>query len=133
MITVKLSTTGNGLFEITDSIRQAVADSGVKSGICVVWVPHTTAGVLTISRMDPLGFEDIENELDRLVPTRINFKHQFDTPADAAGHIKSALIGVNQVLIVEDGKLQTGGSQGVFFFEFDGPRSREYWIRIIPA
>lgn len=133
MIKVKLSTTGNGLFEITGSIRQAVADSGVKSGICAVWVPHTTAGLAVISRMDPLGFEDIEDEMDRLVPTRVNFKHQFDTPADAAGHIKSFLTGISQVLLVEDGKLQIGGSQGVFFFEFDGPRPREYWLQIIAA
>ena len=128
---VKLKTSGNGLFEITEDIRNMVTESGVTDGIAVIYIPHTTAGITVISRMDKLGFEDIEDEMDKLIPTRVNFKHQFDTPTDAAGHIKCSLQGVSATLIIEDGKIQIGGSQGIFFFEFDGPRNREFFVKII--
>ena len=81
--------------------------------------------------MDKLGFEDIEDEMDKLIPKRVNFKHQFDTPTDAAGHIKCSLQCFSATLIIEDGKIQIGGSQGIFFFEFDGPRNREFFVKII--
>lgn len=132
MYTYDIATYGNGLFEITSSVEQAVRDSGVQSGIAVLWIPHTTAGATVISKMDELGFEDINDEIGRLVPTRIDFKHQFDTPTDASGHIKSAIIGVSVMLIVEDGILQIGSSQGIYFFEFDGPRKRNYHVQILP-
>jgi len=126
-----IETTGNGLFEITDSIRSAVEKCGIKEGIVVINVPHSTAAVTVISRMDELGFLDIEDEVNRLIPTRTDFKHQFDTPSDAAGHIKSALVGISISLIIDGGQLQLGSSQGVFFFEFDGPRKRKYQIQVI--
>ena len=104
--------------------------SKVSSGIAILWVPHSTAGLTVISKMDPLGFEDIEDEICRLIPTRVDFKHQFDTPSDAAGHIKSAVVGVSITCIIEAGKLVLGSSQGIYFFEFDGPRSRQVYVRI---
>lgn len=130
---IELKTAGNGLVEITQEVRRVVEESGLRRGAAVLWVPHTTAGLTVISRMDVLGFADIEEETDRLIPTRVNFKHQFDTPTDAAGHIKSALFGVGQTVIVEDGTLRLGSSQGIFFFEFDGPRRREVWVQLLPA
>ncbi len=129
--TYDLRTTKNGLFDITDHIRQAITESGVTDGIAVVMVPHTTAGVTVFSFPDPLGFEDMNDEVARLVPTRIDFKHQHDTPQDAAGHIKSALVGVSQSLIISEGKLLLGHSQAVYFFEFDGPRQRKFNVKII--
>lgn len=131
MKTNYLETAQNGLFEITEQVRQAVTESGIQNGIAVINVPHTTAGVSIISRMDDLGYDDLNDEMRRLIPTRVDFRHQFDTPSDAAGHIKCALIGVSVSVIIEDGVLQLGSSQGVFFYEFDGPRKRKYLIQIV--
>ena len=75
--------------------------------------------------------KDIQDEIRRLVPTRIDFKHQHDTPQDAAGHVKSSLIGISLTFIIEDGTLLVGHSQGVYFLEFDGPRRREYYVKIL--
>lgn len=133
MFTYSLETTRSALFEITDQVRNAVTESGVMSGIAVVFSPHTTAGLSVISRMDELGFIDIEEEMNRLVPTRIDFKHQFDTPTDAAGHVKSMLTGVASVFLVDNGQLVLGSSQGIYFFEFDGPRKRKYHVQVIGA
>ncbi len=131
MKVITIKTNKSGLFEITDEVRAAIAASGVQNGIAALWVPHSTAGVTVISRMDELGFEDIVDEVNRLVPTRIDFKHQFDTPTDASGHIKSAVIGVSLSCIIEKGELVIGLSQGIYFFEFDGPRNRKYYLEII--
>lgn len=128
-----LQTTGNGLFDITELVQDAVTASGVRSGIAVVMAPHTTAGITVFSFPDPLGLDDMNDEIDRLIPTRINFRHQHDTPQDAAGHIKSALVGVSQSFIVEDGVLVLGHSQKIYFFEFDGPRSRQIYVQVVAS
>jgi secondary thiamine-phosphate synthase enzyme len=125
----ELATSGNGAYEITPTVRDAVLASKVAEGLCVVFVPHTTAGVSITSFWDPNGHEDIHDDLNRLVPTRIDFKHQVDTPQDAAGHIKSVLVGVSLTLIVTEGKLLLGHSQGIFFNEFDGPRRRAFFVK----
>jgi len=75
--------------------------------------------------------EDIVDEIHRLVPTRVDFKHIYDTPADAAGHIKSVLIGNSLTLIIKGGKALLGGSQSIQFFEFDGPRERSVYLQIL--
>ena len=125
----KLSTTANAAYEITEVVRDAVAASGVADGICIVFVPHTTAGVSISSFWDPKGLEDVHDDINRLVPTRIDFKHQFDTPQDAAGHVKSVLVGVSMTLIIADSKPLLGHSQGIFFNEFDGPRQRQFFVK----
>ena len=127
-----ISTKINDVYEITDDVKKYVEESGVQEGTCIVFTPHTTAGLGVTSRMDPAGFDDLRDEINRLVPTRIDFKHQFDTPADAAGHIKCTMFGVSQTFIVTGGKLMLGGSQGIVFLEFDGPRNRNYTVKVIP-
>ena len=129
----RFRTPGNGPYEVTDTLHAVVTRSGVCSGVLVATIPHTTAGLTVLSFPDPLGLEDVADELSRLVPTRIDFKHQHDTPQDAAGHIKSALVGVSLSLIVEDGALQLGHSQGVYFMEFDGPRDRQLYLQLLPV
>ena len=119
--------------ELSDELREAARQSGVDAGILVASIPHTTAGLAILSWPDPLGLEDVMDELRRLVPTRIDFKHQHDTPQDAAAHIQSALVGVSLSLIIADGELQLGHSQGVFFLEFDGPRDRQLFIQVVPG
>ncbi len=126
---INLSTERSGLFDITGQIENAILEDGIEEGFAVIWVPHSTAGITVISKMDPLGFEDIEDEITRLIPTRVDFKHQFDTPTDASGHIKSALMGVSLTVIIWEGKIQIGSSQGIYFFEFDGPRKRQIYIQ----
>lgn len=125
----KLTTTGNQAYEITQAVKDAVAASGITSGLCVVFVPHTTAGLSISSFWDPKGLEDVHDDINRLVPTRIDFKHQFDTPQDAAGHVKSVLVGVSLMLIIADGAPLLGHSQGIFLNEFDGPRQRQFFVK----
>lgn len=127
----KISTQYNDVYDITESVKKTVEESGVKEGICVVYNPHSTAGITVFSPWDPDGFIDLDEEIRRLIPTRIDFKHQHDTPQDAAGHVKSALIGISNTFIVTDGKLLLGGSQGIYFLEFDGPRNREYIVKVM--
>ncbi|MGV8026580.1 MAG: secondary thiamine-phosphate synthase enzyme YjbQ [Anaerolineaceae bacterium] len=119
------------LVNITNEIQKVVAESNVKEGICVVFVPHTTAGITINSCLDSMTPEDIAAEIHRLVPTRVDFKHIYDTPADAAGHIKSVLVGNSLSLIIKDGQLLLGRSQSILFFEFDGPRDRCVQLKIM--
>lgn len=126
----KISTTYNQVLDITEQIKNTVIDSGVQEGICVVYNTHSTAGLTIFSPWDPAGFVDLEEEIKRLIPTKVDFKHQHDTPQDAAGHVKSALLGVSLSFIIREGKLLLGGSQGIYFLEFDGPRNREFYVKI---
>lgn len=119
------------LLDITGQVNEVVQTSGIKEGICVVFVPHTTAGLTINSYIDPATIQDISNEIRRLVPTRVDFEHIYDTPADAAGHIKSTLVGATLALIVTGGQLLLGGSQGLLFCEFDGPRTRKVHVRVV--
>lgn len=126
----KIETQYNEVHDITDTVKKAVEESGVKEGTCIVYNPHSTAGIAIFSPWDPDGFIDLDEEIRRLIPTRVDFKHQHDTPQDAAGHIKSALVGISVSFIVTDGKLLLGGSQGIYFLEFDGPRKREFFVKV---
>ena len=128
----QLPTKANEAYEITQMIRDAVTASGIEHGLCVVFVPHTTAGLSISSFWDPKGLEDVHDDINRLVPTRIDFKHQFDTPQDAAGHVKSVLVGVSLTLIIADGAPLLGHSQGIFLNEFDGPRQRQFFVKCSP-
>lgn len=126
-----ISTQMGDVYEITEDVKKYVEECGIEEGNCILFTPHTTASLVVTSRMDPDGFDDLRDEVSRLIPTRIDFKHQFDTPSDAAGHIKSTLLGVSMVFIVTGGKLMLGGSQGIFFFEFDGPRNRNFVVKVV--
>lgn len=119
------------LVNVTDAVRHIVEKSGVQQGVCYVYCPHTTAGLTINSYMDPMTPKDIVSEIDRLIPTRLDFYHTVDTPSDAAGHIKSVLAGLHQVVIIHDGQLMLGHSQGILFAEFDGPRNRQVFVKIL--
>ena len=120
-----------GVHEITDQVQAIIGRSGINSGICVVHINHTTAGIAITSFWDKRGHRDLMVEFDKLIPTRNDFLHQFDTPTDAAGHIKSVLTGVSVTLIVKDGKALLGSSQGIVFTEFDGPRDRQVYVKVM--
>lgn len=132
LTTIELQTPpGESLTNVTDRVRAAVEASRVAQGICVVFAPHTTAGLTLNSAIDPATAADLVSELHRLVPTRVDFHHVFDTPADAAGHIKASLVGASVSLIISEGELILGNSQSLLFFEFDGPRARKVLVQII--
>jgi len=122
---------GDALVDITAHVQQAIDESGVHAGLCAIVVPHTTAGITINSGLDPATPNDILADLKRLVPTRVDFEHQYDTPADAAGHIKATLVGHSVTLVIEEGKLLLGHSQSIMFYEFDGPRKRRAQVKIL--
>jgi len=122
---------GESLVDITAQVANFVTEAGIKSGLCAVVVPHTTAAITVNSALDPATAADILDDLKRLVPKRVDFQHQYDTPADAAGHIKAALIGHSITLIIHEGKLLLGGSQSILFCEFDGPRQRKAQVKLV--
>jgi secondary thiamine-phosphate synthase enzyme len=114
--------------DITRKVQDLVQQSGVKEGICVLTVPHTTAGLSVNENQDSALNGDLLAGLRRLVPARSDYAHAGgNTPA----HIKSCLVGVSETLQIEDRKLALGTWQGVFLAEFDGPRTRHVVVRII--
>lgn len=116
---------------LLSEVKQIVAESGVMEGLCVVHNPHSTAGLFLNSYLDPNTPEDILHEWDRLIPTRFDFFHQNDTPTDASGHVKSVMMGTSLTLIIHQGQLLIGHSQGVVFAEFDGPRNRKLIVKVV--
>jgi secondary thiamine-phosphate synthase enzyme len=115
--------------DITSEVQSCVRKSGVQNGVCVLSVPHTTAGLAVNENWDPSVKVDILAVLDRLVPWQANYRH---TEGNAAAHIKSCLVGTSEMLLVEAGQLALGTWQGIFFAEFDGPRRRRVFVRVIP-
>jgi secondary thiamine-phosphate synthase enzyme len=116
------------LVDITGEVQKAVADSGVQDGVCYVYVPHTTAAVTINENADPSVREDILMELNKIVPLQDNYKH---LEGNAAAHIKATIVGSSETILVERGRLSLGTWQGIFFCEFDGPRSRRVLVRTI--
>jgi secondary thiamine-phosphate synthase enzyme len=115
--------------KITSEVNRCVAESGVLSGICHLYVPHTTAGVTINEGDDPDVARDTEAAFDRVVPREAGYKH-YEGNSDS--HIKASLVGCSQSVWIEDGRLQLGRWQAVFFCEFDGPRNREVHVKIVP-
>ena len=115
--------------DVTARVRDAIRGSGVKSGICHVFVPHTTAGVIVNEHADPSVVEDIAAQLDTMVPQHRNYRHM---EGNSPAHIKASLTGDSETLFIENGDLVLGTWQGVFFCEFDGPRSRHMLIKVVP-
>lgn len=114
--------------DITDDINKIVKDSGVKSGVCYIYVPHTTAGITINEGADPSVKRDILATLNRLIPFDGDYQH---LEGNSAAHIKSSLVGVSVTIPVEDSRLVTGTWQSVFFCEFDGPRQRKVYLKVI--
>jgi len=114
------------LVDITSQVQRVVAESGVQDGVCHVYVPHTTAGVTINENADPSVREDILMELNKTIPFQDNYKHG---EGNAAAHIKASIVGSSEMLLVERGRLVLGTWQGLFFCEFDGPRSRRVLIK----
>lgn len=114
--------------DVTSTIQKFVAESGVQSGTCLVFVPHTTAAVLINENADPGLRTDLDNFLKQLAPRDKEYCHD-DGNCDA--HLKAAVIGCSKSLLIENGRLVLGTWQGVYLCEFDGPRRRELRLKIV--
>jgi len=111
--------------DITRTVEEDVRSSGLKEGLCVVYVPHTTAAVTINEDADPSVKEDILRQLKVLVPRDGNYSHG---EGNSDAHIKSSLLGVSQIIPIHEGRLVLGTWQGIFFCEFDGPRNRRFYV-----
>jgi len=118
------------LVDITAQLARLVQESKVLSGLLTLFVPHTTAAVTINENADPSVQHDLLGELNRLIPLTGPYQH---TEGNAAAHVKSTVVGPSLTLFIENGRLALGTWQGLFFCEFDGPRSRKVWVKIIPA
>ncbi len=114
--------------DITPKIRDIVNSSVISSGVCYIYVPHTTAGVMINEHADPDVVEDIAAQLDVIAPQHRNYRH---TEGNSPAHIKASIIGSSRIVMIEDGRLVLGTWQGIFFCEFDGPRNRHLMVKII--
>ncbi len=113
---------------ITSQVHSLIRDSGVEDGIVIIYCPHTTAAVTINEGADPAVTQDILNELDKVIPLKDNYQH---LEGNSAAHIKSSIIGCSESVIIENGSLVLGTWQAIFFCEFDGPRNRKVFIKII--
>ena len=120
--------TRRAMLDVTAEIQKTVEQSGVRSGLACIFTPHTTAGVAINEHDDPDVARDILATLERVVPREGDYRH-YEGNSDS--HIQATLAGCSQTVIIEDGRLQLGTWQGVFFCEFDGPRQREVWVKIV--
>ncbi|MGI5874025.1 MAG: secondary thiamine-phosphate synthase enzyme YjbQ [Bacillota bacterium] len=116
------------MVEITEQVRRAVAKSGVRDGVCLVFVPHTTAAVTINENADPDVVRDITMELGKIVPWEDGYRHR---EGNAAAHLKCSLVGASETVIIENGAPLLGTWQGIWFCEFDGPRRRKALVKVI--
>ncbi len=115
--------------DITSEVQRLVDESGIKQGVCYVYVPHTTAGVTINEGADPSVVQDIQKTLNELIPHSAGYAHM---EGNSDSHIKTAIVGTSQNIIIDKGKLLLGTWQSIFFCEFDGPRSRKVIVKFIP-
>ena len=116
------------MLDITREVQRAVTESGVRDGICMVFIPHTTAAVTINENADPDVIRDFTMELNKIVPWEDGYHHM---EGNSAAHLKSSMIGFSEQIIIEDGRLLLGTWQGIYFCEFDGPRSRKCFVKIM--
>ncbi|MBI4838904.1 MAG: YjbQ family protein [Nitrospirae bacterium] len=118
----------NEFVDITQDIQDTVSESNIKTGMCYVYAPHTTAGITINEGADPSVVKDIQATLSKLAPVDSNYSH---AEGNSDAHIKSLLTGLSEVVVIDNGKLILGAWQSIFFCEFDGPRNRRVLVKII--
>ena len=116
------------LVDITAEVQETVRQAGGEEGICVIYVPHTTAAVTISENADPAVARDIIQGLDKLIPLRGGYEH---AEGNSAAHIKSTIVGCSQSVPFREGRLALGRWQGIFFCEFDGPRTRTVTVHVV--
>jgi len=116
------------LIDITSQIQDKIKTQGVENGLCVIFVPHTTAGITINENADPAVASDMLNVLNTVIPRDLDYKHaQGNSPA----HVKATVVGASEAIIIENGKLDLGTWQGIYFCEFDGPRTRRVLVKLL--
>ena len=115
------------MINITSEVQAAVRESGITDGICTVFIPHTTAAVTINENADPDVVRDFTMEINKIVPWEDGYFHG---EGNSAAHLKSSMIGFSEQIIVEDGRLVLGTWQGIYFVEFDGPRTRKVYVKM---
>jgi secondary thiamine-phosphate synthase enzyme len=116
------------LVDITQGIQRLVTESGIRSGVCYVYVPHTTSGITVNENTDPNVGRDILKELNKVIPFDDQYSHN---EGNSAAHIKSTLVGVSKAVMIEEGRLALGTWQAIFYCEFDGPRDRRVFVKVM--
>jgi len=116
------------LIDVTGEIARLVEKAGIDQGLCMVFVPHTTAAVTINESADPSVKSDMLKVLNQIIPWEANYRH---LEGNSAAHIKTTLVGSSELIAIENRKLVLGTWQGIFFCEFDGPRSRKLYVRIL--
>ncbi len=124
----KLSTPEEGLVDITSEVTEAVVESGVNEGFCIVYCPHTTAAITINENADPDVQSDFINGMALSFPELMTFRH---SEGNSDAHIKSSAVGASETIIISGGKLLLGTWQGIYFCEFDGPRTRKFYVKVI--
>ena len=123
-----LATPKENFYDITTQLQEAVAKSGVTDGLAVVFCPHTTAGVTINENADPTVVHDMLLGLDKAFPDRTEFRHM---EGNSSAHLKASAVGESVTVIIKGGKLVLGTWQGIYFCEFDAPRSRKFFVKVV--
>lgn len=123
-----LSTPSEGLVDITKEVREAVKESGVDEGICVVFCPHTTGAITINENADPDVKSDFILGMDKIFPDMKEFRH---AEGNSDAHLKSSSVGASETIIIANGKPLLGTWQGIYFCEFDGPRRRKFYVKLL--
>lgn len=123
-----LRTERQGYYNITSAVRDTIRKSGVTSGICVVYCPHTTAAITINENADPDVTHDLVIGFDEAFPDRRDFRHG---EGNSDAHLKCSTVGASETILIEEGRPLLGTWQGVYFCEFDGPRTRRYYIKVM--
>ena len=118
------------VIDMTERVESIVRKSGVKEGLCLVYVPHTTACVL-ITEADGAVEQDVLNSLSSIVPKSSKYRHEHGAPGHGASHVKAALLGPSKAIPVSEGSLKLGTWQRIVFFELDGPRERRIIVELV--
>ena len=122
------TSTQTEFIDITRSVQEAVKKTGAKDGICIIFIPHTTAAVTINENADPSVIHDILMELNKIVPFKDPYHHM---EGNSPAHIKTSLVGCSEIVFLESGRLVLGTWQGIFFCEFDGPRNRKVHVKVV--
>ena len=134
-VTLSISTTGKGLYEITDQVHEAVSSMEVQEGVCVLFVQHTSASLVIQENADPSARRDLEDWMARSVPEdQPEFTHTMEGPDDMPSHIRSMLTDVSLSIPVVDGRMVLGTWQGIFLFEHRAaPHDRRIVVQVTAA
>jgi secondary thiamine-phosphate synthase enzyme len=131
MVVLNIKTTSRTEFvDITAKVQEAIDATGLIDGLCLLYVPHTTAAITVNESADPSVKTDILMVLNEVVPWEAEYRH---SEGNSPAHIKSTLVGASELIVVEKGRLVLGTWQGIFFCEFDGPRTRRVQVKVIPG